>query len=229
MFKFNFLEKIFEQFGYTKQTGSINNIHNYYAPVTVGGIGDANKLLGESPQLQKTYYTEGLKLLDLSEGQIEIYGEFLEDFYKKIYNQSGRKFGTTKNSRNMLNGIIFAVGSNLDNLDWKRHTSSSLREIIYVWKSINRDLNNDFAKIYKKDGKLNENERGVLKIISGCYEYFSSVHHNDESGIVGSLRVLEGNPSLEIDDCLKQDVFLKWVKNFFENISIIITSIDKEK
>lgn len=242
MFKFNFLEKISEQISLklsflsrktklknsaiesTKQTGNINNI----TPASIG-VGDSSKLLGELPQPQKTHYTEGLELLSLTKRQVKEYGDFLEDFYKKIYSKSDRKFGTTKNPHNMLKGAIFAVGSKANNLDWKRHASSSLREIIYVWRSIKKDINNDFASFYKKDVGLSDEEKNSLNEILNYYEYFSSIHHNDEVGIVNILRILEDSPTLEIDDCLKSDVFIKQIKNFLSQISELSIVLNKSK
>lgn len=174
-------------------------------------------------------YEEGLNILELTDDQIKSYGDFLMDFYKKIYFGSKRTDGTTKNPYNMLKGIIFAVGSKeFNNPDWKRHAASSLREIIYVWKILKRDIRNDFSNFYKNGNKLSADESDILNTILGHYEYFSAVHHNNEVGIVNSLRNLEKDSSLEINDCLREDIFLKWIKNFFENISMLISFVGKE-
>lgn len=244
MFKFNFLEKIFEQFGVklslfdrknklensviksNQQTGNINNIYN--APVNIS-VGNSSELLGKLSQPQKTYYTEGLELLGLTKNQVQEYGDFLDDFYKKIYNKSNREFGTTKNPYHMIKGAIFAVGSKKDNIDWKRHASSSLREIIYVWRSIKKDISNDFSSFYKKDTGLNNEERKLLMELLNYYEYFSSIHHNDEVGIVYALQTLENRSTLEIDDCLKSDVFIKQIKDFLNKISDLSTVAIKDK
>ncbi len=228
--KFNIIEKIFEQFGYTKQVGSNNTVNNYYAPIN-NTIGDPNALLGEPPKPQKTYYIEGRDLLGLGEEKIKKCGGFLEDFYEKIYKKSHRTLGTTKNPYNMIQGAIFAVGSQKDNIEWKRHSSASLREIIYVWVHIKKNISKDFSDSYKKDsdsGGISDNERESLNMLTKYYGYFSAIHHNDEVGILNSLKSLEKEAVLEIDDCLKTVMFIKQVKGFLDEIYNLSTVLNKK-
>jgi len=172
-----------------------------------------------SDSSQIDLYYKGLLLIDITNEQVEECSVFLFDFYKKIYSKSKRALGTTKNPNNMLKGAIFAVGTkDLSNTDWMRHVSSSLREIIYVWYSIKKDINNDFGNFYKNGKKLKPAETDTLNFLKKLYEYFSSVHHNDEVGIVQALRSLENDSTLEIKDCLEENIFLKYVKEFFISI-----------
>jgi len=195
-------------------------------------VGDPSKLFEEQPEVYDNIdiYKEGLNILNLADDQIKSCGDFLMDFYKKIYSKSKRTLGTTKNPNNMLKGAIFAVGTkDFSNTDWMRHASSSLREIIYVWHSIKKDINNDFGSFYKNGKKLKPEETDTLNFLKKLYEYFSSVHHNDEVGILQALKLLENNSTLEIKDCLREDKFLKYVKEFFVRILKLAKFSDYKK
>ena len=175
-------------------------------------------------------YALGLRILKLREEHIKKCGGFLNDFYNKIYQKSKRQLGTTKNPYNMLRGAVFAVGTkDLSNADWSRHVSSSLREIVYVWHSIKNDINNDFCNFYKNSKKLEVEESNTLNFLEKLYQYFSSVHHNDEVGIVQTLRALENDSTLELRDCLEEGVFLKYVKEFFVAILELAKFSDYKK
>jgi len=165
-------------------------------------------------------FTNGLYITGLTKEQIETFGLFLNELYQKI--REGHSRQVTRNALTMLQGAIFAIGTQkLKNPEWKEHCASSLREIFHEWNE--GQLESDFSLFYKNNGeKLSSDESETFKEFKLHYQYFTGIDHHNASTIQGSLIALLKDNSLKLEDCYKDDVFIERVKNFFSKLSRII-------
>ena len=167
-------------------------------------------------------FTNGLYITGLTKEQIEIFGSFLNDLYTKK-RKKHKSYRVTRNASTMLQGAIFALGTKtLNNIEWKEHCASSLREIFHEWNNFN-NFESDFSVFFRdKNNKLTSEEKDVFRNLKLLYQYFSGIDHHDASGIMGALIALLKDNSLKLEDCYKDEVFIEEVKKFFSNISKII-------
>ncbi|MBI4117682.1 MAG: hypothetical protein HY453_01205 [Parcubacteria group bacterium] len=180
------------------------------------------ELIGKGTSVDGTIsdpFTDGLYLIGISKEQVENFGTFVNDLYQKI--RDTRKKQVTRNAVTMLQGAIFAIGTNKQhNPEWKEHCASSLREIFHEWSE--GQLESDFVKFYKNEGeKLASNESEVFKEFRQHYQYFTGIDHHNASTIQGSLIALLKNNALKLEDCYKDDIFIERVKTFFSKLSEI--------
>jgi len=189
---------------------------------------DKSVLRGGASSEQDSF-TEGLYVTGLTKEQIETFGSFFNDLYKKMRVQY-RPRQITRNALTMLQGAIFALGTKaLKNPEWKEHCASSLREILHEWNGLG-NFQSDFVLFYRNRGEsLSPDESRVFKEFWLHYQYFSGIDHHEASGIMGSLISLLKDSSLKLEDCYNDEAFLKRVKEFFSNLSDIIEFSKKKK
>ena len=126
----------------------------------------------------------------------------------------------TRNALTMLQGAIFALGSKKENVEWKEHCASSLREIVHEWHGNGQDFCGEFREFFPNSPKATDTE--AYKNFKSYYGYFSGIGHHNASGIMGSLQNLKKDSTLKLEDCYKDDVFLESVKGFFTVVFEVI-------
>lgn len=168
-------------------------------------------------------FEEGLYIVGLTNEQIDIFGSFINEIYFKIEKIHGRQNRQiTRNGLTMLRGAIFAIGTRkMNNIEWKEHCASSLREIFHEWK--NSDFRSEFILIYKNTGEnLSDDESGLFELFKLHYNYFSGIDHHNASKIMWSLRQMFQDESLKLPDCYNDEVFIGRVKSFFNVLKAIM-------
>ena len=185
-------------------------------------LGDSSQLETElitSNTLESNPYSAGLRILELSEDQVEELGNFLFDFFQKRRDKYKDK-QVTRTPLTMIKGAIFAIGTkNLNNPEWKEHCATSLREIFHEWKE--SEMKNDFVDFYRKDVPLESKEIQIFIEFKIHYDYLTGIDHHEASRILGSLTTLLKDNSLKLENCFKDDIFLDRIKKFFLILSQI--------
>lgn len=176
--------------------------------------------LSPSESMSESPYGEGLIILELTEKQVARCGDFISDFYKKRREIDDLR--VTRTAPTMLKGAIFALGTERQhNPEWKEHCATSLREIFHEWKILN-EISSDFSRYYRNDKPLNSYEKEIFKDFKNHYDYFTGIDHHNTSKIQNSLIAILKDNSLKPEDCLKREVFIERVKEFFRIIANII-------
>lgn len=200
---------------------------NYNFP----GIGDPNKITKKqtSKKVDMTSgspYNVGLSLVDFSHEQIELFGNFFQDFYRKLNKKRNSKI--SRNAFTMFKGGIFALGTNnLGNDEWKEHCASSLREIFHAWGGRDR-LYSDFDLIYNitrlrsSSGEKDIELSNLFRDFWLYYEYFSGIDHHEPDKVIFSLQKILKNESIKLQDCYTDEIFLEQVNGYFSKITKII-------
>ena len=174
-------------------------------PLIPGGLGES-----QDP------FTNGLFIAGLTEDQLKAYGLFMLDFYERL----SKKKLITRNAYNLINGAIFALGTErLNNIEWKQHCASSLREIVLPWDG-DGQLICDFIEVYKIQ-KTNE-AKPLLKRIYLLYKFFTGINHHEPFTVDSTVRAIKGDPSLQTSYCHQDGVFIENIKEFFVNYSRMI-------
>jgi hypothetical protein len=177
---------------------------------------------GGSP-IDESPLASGLYEAGITNDQLNAVGIFFNDVYEKVRNKKTRQ--VTRNALTMLQGAIFALGSKEENVEWKEHCSSSLREIIHEWDGNGHDFCGEFREFYPNSPKATDTE--AYKNFKSYYGYFSGIGHHNASGIMGSLKSLKKDSTLKLEDCYKDEVFLESVKGFF-NLAFEIIEFSKK-
>lgn len=162
-------------------------------------------------------YGDGLNIVGMTDSQITQLGVFINDFYMQISKK--KKVAITRNALTMLRGAIFAIGTHkLNNIEWKEHCSTSIREIFHEWDG-QSNLGSDFGLIFRNGkGRLNDEEKSTILNIWNYYKYFSGIDHHSTSKSIFALQSITGNHSLK-PDSLTNDVFIEQTKGFMINLS----------
>lgn len=174
------------------------------------------------PLADESPFSSGLYQSGITNEQLITIGKFFNTIYEKVRNKKERQ--VTRNAVTMLQGAMFALGTKEYNIEWKEHTSSSLREIIHEWEGNGFDFCADFREFFPNSPKANETE--FYKRLKLYYNYFSGIGHHNASGIMGSLTSLKNDATLKLEDCYKDEIFLSAVKEFV-SISLEIIEFSK--
>lgn len=168
-----------------------------------------------------TPLAKGLYIANLTNDQLRLAGEFFNDLYEKIRTRSRSPRQVTRNALTMLTGAVFALGSKeSENIEWKEHCSSSLREILHEWEGNGHDFVSEFREYYPSSPKSTETE--TYKQAKLYYQYFSGIGHHNASGILSALSALKKTSTLKLEDCYQDDIFIETVKGFLVCIAEII-------
>ncbi len=176
-----------------------------------------NKLNSSIPleRIEITFlpYEEGLRILNLSDEEVENIGNKLSNFFHKINKKRNRNID--RNPVTMLKGAIFAVGSaRLKNIEWKEHCSSSLREIFHVWKSGQLgSFKNDYRDCYNKN--IDQDTNYTLEKIWNYYELFSGIDHHEHDKWRWALIIIKQDSTIKHTRGLGDDEFIELLKEFF--------------
>lgn len=163
--------------------------------------------------------SHGQLILQISALESEQIGAKWNNFYSVVQTKRNRQ--VTRNAATMIQGAIFAVGSvRVNNLEWKEHCASSLREIVHEWSGLEQ-LKIDFQLVFRHPNKLSEDDRLVLSEIYEHYKYFSSVAHHEASNAMQSLQHILKDQSIKIDQALSQEMFISRTKYFFELLKYV--------
>lgn len=165
-------------------------------------------------------FSNGLYMAELTKEQVEASGSFMNELYQKVRDKYNRQ--VTRNALTMFRGAMFALGTQkLKNPEWKEQCASSLREALHEWKE--GLINADFVLFYRNEGeKLTTEESETFKELNFHYQYFSGIDHHNASKIQASLIALLKDNSLKLEDCYKDEIFIKRVKTFFSNLSKVM-------
>lgn len=168
-----------------------------------------------------TPLASGLYLANLTNDQLQLVGLFFNEIYEKVRTRARTPRQVTRNALTMLTGAMFALGSQKsENIEWKEHCASSLREVLHEWEGNGHDFSSEFREYYPNSPKSTETES--YKQAKLYYQYFSGIGHHNASGILSSLSALKKSSTLKLEDCYKDDVFVETVKGFFICMAEII-------
>ena len=166
-------------------------------------------------------YGEGLRILELSEENVEKYCNFMSDFYARRRAEYPDK-QVTRTASTMIRGSIFVFFSEkIQNPEWQEHCSSSLREVFHEWKIL-EELSKDFVKFYKSGSPLSDDEKKVFREFKLHYDYFCGIDHHNASTTLNSLTAILGNNSLKLKECYLKSIFIDRVKHYFHLLDEII-------
>ncbi len=188
-----------------------------------------NKLVKEQFEFKEpgksiNIYEEGLYVLEINNSQIETCGKFVNNFYK--IKSKREKIEITRNALTMMKGAVFAVGAReYQNIEWKEHAASSLREVFHEWT--NGDLAGDFNKYYIDNTRLTNEQKLLLKTLRQQYQFFSGIAHHSHTKILHSMQALKGDVNLKYDNCIDDNLFIMEIKKFFKNIITLLSFVEK--
>lgn len=180
---------------------------------------------------QDDYYSLGLKYAEINDNDVELLARFIQD----LYMSAGAIYGKhiSRDASTHFKGAMFSLGTNETEVDkdWRGHTASSLREILYVWNDTP-----DFFESYKRiDGSnfdtLEQTDKDLCvltcKRMKYYYGYFSGVTHQDFNNICYKYRDLAGGAvGQNYEDCIKKEVFIKQVVNFFREMKTLLERVN---
>ncbi len=177
-------------------------------------------LLGGDKALNGSPFSDGLYALGLTEEQVNIYGEFIHGLYVKAVEVHGGQL--TRNGFTMLRGAIFAIGTRKqENPEWQQHCASSLREVFNHWDNVG-NFKSDFMLFFRNEGEtLKEEESSNLKLFWQLYDYFTGIHHHNDTTALHALWQIMHDQSLKPADCFNGEIFIERVKDFFLKIAWI--------
>jgi hypothetical protein len=179
------------------------------------------------------YYSIGLKLGEISDKEIDLLSRFVQGLYASagtVY-----KINISRDAGSHLKGAIFALGTSQsgDNKDWRGHTASSLREMVYVWNG-----NCNFFESFKKiddtyfnalDQAKKDSCEQICKKIKSYYGYFSGITHQDFNSICFKYKELEsGAIYTNYEDCIKKEVFVDQVVKFLRDIKVLLDYLNPD-
>lgn len=166
--------------------------------------------------------SDGLVLAGLTNEQLQLAGSFFNNLYEKVRTRARSSRQVTRNASTMLTGAMFALASkDTNNIEWKEHCSSSLREVLHEWEGNGHDFASEFREYYPNSPKSTETE--TYKQIKLYYQYFSGIAHHNASGILSALSALKKSSTLKLEDCYQDAVYVETVKGFFICVSEVIS------
>jgi hypothetical protein len=166
------------------------------------------------------FFQLGLDFLDVGSHEILELGEFIHQLYLEVGCISkGKK--PNNDAHRHLKGAVFALGSIAKNPEWKEHSGSSLREILYVWGKGSIDLHKCLVAVFKSNnGDKIKDEQVVFlkeqaKVLLDFYKYFSATVHHDPNGITHGYRALTGDFKKNYQECVTDDEIKKMISIYF--------------
>jgi hypothetical protein len=186
----------------------------------------------EDPKIHSDFYQNGFEQLEVTMEDIRNIGAFIHELSIFTISQrsSSKKLplkGVTNDHHRHLNGAIFAFGSEKENVEWKEHSASSLREMISLWES-----GKNFKLVvsaYCEESKREESDESekLCEKITNYYGYFTGVTHHQVAAIVHGYRFLE-DVQAENGQCQGKESYKKVFKKFFVDLKKIINIIGYE-
>lgn len=182
-----------------------------------------DKSVSDKYPIDNDPFRRGLYVAGLTKEQVDISGLFFNELYEKL---RGRR-QVTRNAQTMLRGAVFALGTkDLQNMEWKEHSASSLREPHHEWDGM-AQFKSDFISFYRNQNNNLTLEQSQLFDKSWLYyRYFTGIAHHDAATIMGALKSLLQNNLLKLEDCYRDEVFVAQVKGYFLN-TITIAKLSK--
>lgn len=156
------------------------------------------------------YLDQGFFTAKVTEAQANFISDFFNDLYQKIDKKKNRQI--TRNAAMLIKGAVFALGTKNINVQWKEHCAGSLREIFHEWYGCGRGFVKELREIYPNCPKSNETV--IYNQIKRHYQYFSSISHHNDSGIMWSLISIMSNSTLGKDLAHSDKIFLERVEEF---------------
>ncbi len=197
----------------------VNNHFNFL------GVGKPSKLLNQisvpaaiTPTGTSDLITQSLGVLVIADATLTITASEVENitqFFQNVFdeNSNGRR------SQSLMKGAMFALISEKDNIEWREHCASSLREYFQGWDGDAGKISGAFNAI-KKTGDSTfpnmGNNRDLYIKMQWYYRYFSAKRHHEHDNAVRALCQLHSNQDLKEDT---PDLFKKTVAMFLTDMS----------
>lgn len=168
-------------------------------------------------------YVAGLKKLDVTHEEVVSVGSLLNSFYESLNSRDGRGRSITRNACTMLQGAVFALGTDtFGNLEWKEQSASSLREMMHAWDGPD-NLATDYFSVYKfDDPNLKTKRKDAIKVIWNHYKFFSAYDHHDTSNVVFSLRAIRNDQNIKPEDSHTHDVFVEIFSSYVSTLNYLL-------
>lgn len=177
------------------------------------------------------YFSLGLKYADLTDKDVSIFSGFFHDLYMATGNK--HSLDISRNPFLHIHGSLFALGSSTNELnkDWRGHTASSLREMLYIWND--HSFFACFKLLFENFDQLDDPSKKQIeancKRIKSFYGYFSGVTHQNSNGVTFKYSELEGAHTKSYDECITKELFVEMVAKFYREVKILISFLPDEK